>query len=94
MTTRPPTWMFVWLGLQLALAVAGFAAVVGLANAMSQHSVPFASDDVPLLFPALSVLVLGGLALLLWGRNHRTLSTILANMPYPVSIALMAWAWW
>ena len=35
MTARPPTWMFVLLGVQLALALAGVAALVGLGNAMS-----------------------------------------------------------
>ena len=92
MAPRRPIWLFVLLGVQLALAFAGVAFVVGLANAMSAHSVPFAHDDIPLLFPLAAVLVLGGLALVLWGRN-RTLATILSLAPLPVALALMLWAW-
>ena len=94
MATRPPAWMWVSLVAQLALALAGLAAVVGLGNAMSGHSVAFASDDVPLLFPAGMVVVLGATALLLASRNQRALSTILAWSPFPAAIALMAWSWW
>ena len=92
MATRRPIWMYVLLGVQLAIAVAVVVFVVGLANAMSAHSVPFAHDDVPLLFPLGAVLVLGGSALGLWGRN-RTLATVLALSPFPVAFALMLWAW-
>jgi predicted phage tail protein len=84
--------MFVLLGVQLAFAVAVVVFIVGLANAMSAHSVPFAHDDVPLLFPLGTVLVLGGLALVLWDRN-RTAATILSLLPMPVALALMLWAW-
>ena len=92
MTTRRPTWMFVLLGVQFAFAVGIVVFVVGLANAMSAHSVPFARDDVPLLFPIGTVLVLGGLALALWGRNRHA-ATILSLCPLPVALALMYWAW-
>jgi hypothetical protein len=84
--------MFVSLGGQLALAVAGVAILVALGNAMSGHSVPFAHDDVPMLYPAIMVVILGVPALLLAGRN-RTVATILTFAPYPVAIALMAWSW-
>ena len=94
MTTRPPTWMWVSLGVQLALALAGLAAIVGLGNAMSGHAVAFASDDLPLLFPAGMVAVLGAAALLLAARSHRVLSTMLAWAPFPAAIALMTWSWW
>ena len=94
MTIRPPTWMWVSLGAQLALALAGLAAVVGLGNAMAGHSVAFASDDVPLLFPAGMVVVLGAAALLLAARNQRALSTMLTWAPFPAAIALMVWSWW
>jgi predicted phage tail protein len=66
--------------------------VVGLADAMAGHSVPFAYDDVPLLFPLGAVLVLGGLALMLWSQNRHA-ATILAMCPFPVALALMYWAW-
>ncbi len=92
MATRRPIWMFVLLGVQFALALAVVVFVVGLANAMSAHSVPFAHDDIPLLFPLGAVVVLGGLALGLWGRS-RTLATVLALLPLPVALALMFWAW-
>jgi hypothetical protein len=85
--------MILLLALQLALALAGFVFVIGLANAMSTHSVPFAHDDVPLLFPLIAVVVLGAAALLLSGRNPRT-ARFLSLMPFPVAIALMFWAWW
>jgi hypothetical protein len=85
--------MFVLLGVQLALALAGVAALVGLGNAMSGHAVPFAHDDVPMLFPAMAVVVLGVPALLLAARNHRALSRTLAFAPYPVAVALMLWGW-
>ena len=54
---------------------------------------PFANDDVPMLFPAIAVVVLGVPALLLAARNHRALSRTLAFAPYPVAVALMLWAW-
>ena len=94
MTTRPPVWMWVSLGVQLALAVAGVVALVGLANAMSAHAVPFAHDDVPMLFPAIAVVVLGTAALMLRRHDRRALSAILTFAPFPVAAALMTWAWW
>ena len=92
MTTRPPVWMFVLLGVQLALALAGLLFVTNLASAMAGGSVPFAHDDVPLLYPLIAVIVLGGAALVLWGRSRRT-SMILSLLPFPAAIALMCWAW-
>ena len=92
MTRRPPVWMFVLLGVQLALALGGLVFVTGLASAMAGHSVPFSHDDYPMFYPAVLVVVLGGAALLLWGRNGRA-ATILSLLPFPVAIALMAWAW-
>jgi len=92
MTTRPPAWMIVLLGVQLALALAGVLFVTGLASAMAGRSVHFAHDDVPLLYPLIAVVVLGGAALLVWGRNVRA-ATILSLLPFPVAAALMYWAW-
>ena len=94
MNTRPPVWMLVLLGVQLAIAVAGLVYVTGLASALSQHDVAIAHDDVPLFYPLIAVLVLGIPALLLWKRDRPALSTILAIAPFPVAIALMVWAWW
>ena len=93
MTVRIPLWMYVMLGCQLALAAAGFAAIAGLANAMAQHAVAFAHDDVPMLFPLIAVVVLGAAALLAWRGGRRTLATILSLAPFPVAAALMIWAW-
>jgi len=92
MKTRPPPWIFILIGVQLAIAVAGLVYVTGLARAMSQHEVAIAHDDVPMFYPLITVLVFGALALGLWGRN-RTLATILAIAPFPAAIALMLWAW-
>ena len=58
-----------------------------------RHAVPFAHDDVPMLFPAIAVVALGVPALLLAARKHRALSTTLALAPYPVAAVLMLWAW-
>jgi len=84
--------MVVLLGIQLALSLAGLLFVTGLASAMAGGSVPFAHDDVPLLYPLIAVIVFGAAALVLWGRSRRT-STILSLLPFPVAIALMCWTW-
>ncbi len=93
MATRTPVWMWVALGVQLALALAGIVAIIGLADGMAGHAVAFAHDDVPMLFPALAVIVLGAAALLLRRNDRRTLATILTLAPFPVAAVLMAWAW-
>ena len=92
MSSRPPTWMIVLLALQLLLALAGVLLVSSLASAMAQGPVAFAHDDIPLLFPLIAVIVLGGAALLLWRRSRRA-SVVLSLVPFPVAAALMFWAW-
>jgi hypothetical protein len=92
MAIRPATWMFAALGVQLALALGGLVYVAGLADAMAQHRVALAADDVPLAYPAIAVVVFGGAALYLAGSNRR-LAAVLALAPFPVAALVMAWSW-
>ncbi len=89
MTSRPPVWLYVLLGIQLALALFFLAFGWSLTSSLAQGRTPSLEDTLLLASPALGVALCGLLAGLLWRREQRTGAIIVTLLPIPLALILL-----